>query len=381
MCQLISPAGVVRLGSHKRWVVTCAALQGASFLPLAGSALLGEISRLAVLVTTSLYWAFGMSTTAAWNTWVGTLVPADRRARFFARRAQFSQVAAAAGLLGGGALLHTWSDPSRPMSVFAVLFAAAAAARFVSSLYLSSQSEPQKPAPSAEGWGLSWRTWRLTAGDDGRLLPFLLWMQATTYVAAPFFTPYMLVRLDLSYGAFTLLTATALVSRIVTLPLLGLLAQRLGTRRLMLVGGAGIVPLPALWLLSNSLPYLLVLQCVAGCAWASFELAMLLAFFERIPERDRTSVLTAFNLANAVAIGVGSVIGSSVLEFSGSGGGGFAALFVLSSALRAIGLGTLGRKIPDSAPAAGPVALRTLAVRPSAGAIQRPVLSAVLRKP
>lgn len=377
VCQLVSPAGVLRLKSHKRWVVTCAALQATSFLPLAGAAMIGRISQLEALVTTSLYWAFGMGTTAAWNTWVGTLVPSDRRARFFARRAQWGQAAAGAGLLGGGALLQAWSDPSRPMSVFAFLFGAAAAARLVSSLYLSTQSEPQKPALPAAGWGLSWGTFRLAAGGDGSLLPFLLWMQATVSVAAPFFTPYMLVQLDLSYGAFAILTAAAFVSRIFTLPLLGLLAHRFGTRRLMLIGAAGIVPLPALWLISDSLLYLLVLQCVAGCAWASFELATLLAFFERIPEQDRTSVLTAFNLANALAIGSGSVIGSSVLGLFGSGTAAYAGLFVLSTALRAVGLLTLGRKIPDFAPAAAPVSLRILAVRPSAGAIQRPVLPSV----
>jgi len=221
----------------------------------------------------------------------------------------------------------------------------------------------------------------LTAGGDGSLLPFLLWMQATVYIAAPFFTPYMLVQLHLSYAAFTILTAAAFVSRIAALPLLGFLAHRFGTRRLMLLGAAGIVPLPALWLLSNSVLYLLALQCLAGCVWASFELATLLAFFERIPERERTSVRTAFNLANALAIAAGSVIGSSVLGLYGSGAGGYALLFVLSTVLRATGLVTLGRRIPDFAPAAGPLSLRILAVRPSAGAIQRQDLPAAPEEP
>jgi MFS family permease len=381
MCQLVTPAGVLWLRSNKRWVVACAILQATSFLPLAGAALAGHISRLAVLVTTSLYWAFGMSTTAAWNTWVGTLVPPDRRARFFATRSQWCQAAVVAGLLGGGALLHAGSASSRPTSVFALLFGVAAAARLASSLYLSAQSEAQTPVLPAAGCGFSWQTGRLVARGAGCLLPFLLWMQASVYIAAPFFTPYMLVQLHLSYAAFTILTAAAFVSRIAALPLLGFLAHRFGTRRLMLVGAAGIVPLPALWLLSNSVIYLLALQCLAGSVWASFELATLLAFFERIPERERTSVLTSFNLANALAIAAGSVIGSSALGLCGSGAGGYAVLFVLSTVLRATGLATLGRRIPDFAPAAGPLSLRTLTVRPSAGAIQRLVLPAVPEGP
>jgi len=377
VCQLVTPAAVLRLRSHKRWVVSCATLQAVSFLPLVWAALAGHISRSAVLLTVSLYWAFGMSTTAAWNTWVGTLVPPQRRARFFAMRAQWCQAAAAAALFGGGALLQVGSDPSRPMGIFAPLFGVAAAARLVSSLYLSIQSDPHTAPLPAAGWDSPWRPGRFTVGGESRLFPFLLSMQATVYIAAPFFTPYMLVRLHLSYAAFTILTAAAFVSRIITLPLLGYLAHRFGTRRLMLAGAAGVVPLPALWLLSDSVVYLLALQCVAGCVWASFELATLLSFFERIDERERTRVLTAFNLANALAIATGTVIGSSLLRLWGTATGGYAVLFVLSAALRALGLLTLGRRIPDSRPADAPLPIGTLALQPSSGAIQRPVLSTV----
>src|SRR5882672_4659761 len=42
--QLVSPWGVRRLGSHRRWVVLCALLQAASFIPLCAAALYGSLS-------------------------------------------------------------------------------------------------------------------------------------------------------------------------------------------------------------------------------------------------------------------------------------------------------------------------------------------------
>src|SRR6516165_6423850 len=41
--QMISPVAVVRLGSNRRWVITCVALQALSFLPLVIAAVLGRL--------------------------------------------------------------------------------------------------------------------------------------------------------------------------------------------------------------------------------------------------------------------------------------------------------------------------------------------------
>ncbi|MDH5566151.1 MAG: hypothetical protein OEY15_05705, partial [Myxococcales bacterium] len=78
--QLSTPAGVRLLRSHRRWVVLCAVLQAASFLPLIGGALLGRVSYATVFLAAAAYWGFGMGTGPAWNTWVGAIVPPNMRA-------------------------------------------------------------------------------------------------------------------------------------------------------------------------------------------------------------------------------------------------------------------------------------------------------------
>ncbi len=95
--QMVTPAAVRRLGSYRRWVVLCARLQALSFVPLIVGAALGKVGLLWVGVATVAYWAFGMSTSPAWNAWVTSLVPFEIRAGFFARRARAAQAA----LLGG----------------------------------------------------------------------------------------------------------------------------------------------------------------------------------------------------------------------------------------------------------------------------------------
>jgi MFS family permease len=371
--QLVSPWAVRRLRSHRRWVVACALLQAASFVPLLAQAWRGEASLALVYLAAAAYWGFGFATGPAWNTWVGSLIPPPERARFFARRSRWCQAAVLAGLLGAGALLE-WGDAgAERLGLFGALFAAAGLARLVSAGFLASQSEPT-PLPEAHRH-VSFLDFgrRFRAGADGRLLAYLLAMQVGVHVAAPFFTPYMLQHLSLSWTQFTVLTGAVFASRIVALPLLGRVAHRRGARPLMWAGALGISPLPVLWLASDAYPALLAIQIAAGVAWGAVELAILLSFFEHIHVSERTGVLTIFNLANAVAIAVGAAAGSAVFDTFGGGRDGYAMLFVLSTAGRVAALWLL-RGVRDVIVPEAPLELRTVAVRPNAGAVQRPIL-------
>ena len=146
-------------------------------------------------------------------------------------------------------------------------------------------------------------------------------MQLAAHIAAPYFTPYMLGPLGLGYERFTALIAASFLARIAILPALGRLAQHRGSRFILIAGAIGIVPLPRLWLVSRDFAYLLALQLVSGCAWAAVEYASLLSFFEGIDERERASVLSFFNLANAAALTAGSLLGGALLRGLGVGVG------------------------------------------------------------
>ena len=84
-------------------------------------------------------------------------------------------------------------------------------------------------------------------------------------------------QLKLPYWQYVVLVAAAYVSRILALPTLGRFASRFGTKRLLLVGGVGIAPLSAAWLISNSFAYLIALQLTVGVVWAAYELSTMLA--------------------------------------------------------------------------------------------------------
>lgn len=374
--QLVTPLAVRQLGSYRRWVVLCARCQALSFVPLTVGAALGKLTLLWVGLSTVSYWAFGMSTSPAWNAWVTSLVPHEIRARFFARRARAAQAGLLAGLLAGGLALEHGGRHGLALPVFAALFGAAMMFRFASSRFLAAQSEAPGLAASHRALGAAAIWERLRSAGSVRVLTYLLVMQAMTHIAAPYFTPYMLGPLELSYGRFMTLIAASFAARVAVLPYLGRLAQQRGTRRVLWLGGVGIVPLPPLWLVSHDFYYLLGIQLLAGVAWAALEFATTLSFFEGIEESDRASVLSAFNLANAAAIALGALAGAQLFTWLDGSAAGYAWLFVVSSAGRLLTLALL-RRAPAARRVPRSLRFRTLAVRPSGVAVERPILASV----
>ena len=372
--QLVSPAAIRRLRSHRRWVVLCAGGQAVCCLAYLVLALLGSVPAIVLFVVATMYWGTGMAGGPAWNTWVGTLIPERLRTSLFARRARLCQAGTLVGFVAGGIALQWGTRHDDILAVFAALFLCAALARGVSTWFLWSQSEPE-PLP-ADHRSVSAREMlrRARSSADGRLLVFMLAIQVSVQITGPFFTPYMLGELRLSYLEFLLIIATAFAAKMIAYPLLGLLAKRIGNQRLLRISAVCIIPLSALWIVSDDLRFLLGVQVCGGVIWAGYELATLLLLFERIQVAERTSVLTLFNLANAVALVAGALIGGLLLGALGADREAYHVLFAVSGGARVLAVlpvGWIGRRRALSVQ----ILPRVLGVRPNSGSLDAPMVT------
>ncbi len=365
--QLISPFMVHRFRSHKRWVMVCATVQATSFIPLAIAATLGRLPGWAVLVVASIYWGSGLASGPAWNTWVGTIVPRPIRAQYFARRTKLMQAAVMTGFLAAGIALHLCAQYHMALYAFAGIFASAALARMVSTATLAMQSEPTPIPANMQAVTLRELAHQFLFGQGNRLLAYIVAVQLTVQIAGPFFTPFMLGKLHFSYADYTILIATSFVAKILALPVMGRIAQNGSAERLLWIGGLGIVPLSALWIVSQSFPWLIVLQLAGGVAWAAYELAFFLLFFESIPEERRTGVLTLYNLANTVAWVGGALLGGALLTIMAKTHSAYLTVFVISGVGRLAALLLLWR-VPGVRTAAASPALRSWKSRLKIGA-------------
>jgi MFS family permease len=333
--QMISPLAVLWLGSNRRWVITCVALQSASFVPLVIAAVLGKMPIAGVFAAVSLYWAGGLGAGPAWNTWMETVVPFRVRAPFFAMRTRMGQAGTLLGFLAGGAALQYGKHSGHVLEAFAAIFTVAGVCRCFSARFLSRQSETVATEGEQKHVGLGELVARIKAGSSERLLLYFLAVQVAVQISGPYFSPFMLGQLRISYLDYVGLLATSFVAKIVMLPACGRFATQFGVRRLLWIGGIGIMPVSGMWLYANTYVQLVALQFVAGAVWAAYELAMFLLFFETCRREERTSILTMFNLANAVALVIGALIGGGVLKLLGQSRETYLVLFGLSSFARA----------------------------------------------
>ncbi|MBU0638982.1 MAG: MFS transporter [Planctomycetes bacterium] len=209
---------------------------------------------------------------------------------------------------------------------------------------------------------------------EGRLLKYTFIIQLATQIAGPYFTPYMLRKAEFSYAAYVSLLATAFAAKILVMPAFGRLAQRFGPRYLLWIGGVGIVPLAALWLISTSLHFLLVIQVAAGVAWGAYGLGTFLLLFDTVRGEERTSVLTTFNLLNALAILGGSLFGGLLLKLLAEQQAAYTLIFALSSLGRAATIPLLFRIVGIQRQTVA-LGIRTLSVRPSAGSFETPIVT------
>jgi predicted MFS family arabinose efflux permease len=357
--------------------VLCAACQALAFLPLAVGAYANQVAAILLFGMAAIYWGAGLATGPAWNTWAGTLVPDDLRHGFFARRTRFSQVGTLAGFVAGGLALQFSKGWSAACAPFAALFVVASVSRFISVGFLASQSEPQPPDDDHRHVSVAELFGPAARRSDGPLLVYLLAVQAAAQFAGPYFTPFMLKQVRFSYLEYVLLIGASFLVKALALPALGKLARRLGTRQLLWIGGISIVPVSGMWLVSTNFFYLVFVQVAAGLAWAAYELAMFLLFFEAIPEKERTSVLTIYNVGNALATAVGASLGAGVLWYVGKTPETYLMIFGISSVARLAAILLLIRVPRIDAQAAVLPARRMLSMRPSVGSIDRPILASL----
>jgi MFS family permease len=306
-----------------------------------------------VFLSATLYWAAGLSTAPAWNTWIEEIIPRRIRAPYFACRSRISQFCTLLGFVAGGIALQMGKASGGVLTMFGGIFLTAAVCRYFSAWCLSRQSE----SPSSTGATVRAayiplrRVFADSTSNGGKLIWYLLAVQTAVQISGPYFTPYLLSQQRMSYLSYMVLIGIAYVGKTVALPFWGRVAQAGGARRLLWIGGTAIVPISGLWLFSDpfepwqiTLPlglscsggflYLVCVQVLSGIAWAAYELAMLLMFFEAIPRSHRTSMLTLYNFGNSAAMVAGGLIGATILQLLDESHAAYLALFGLSSVVR-----------------------------------------------
>lgn len=335
--QLVSPYGVFRLKSYKKWVTKTSALQGLSLLALAATAFI-EIPVEFIFVIAAFYWAGGMSTGPAWNSWMTKIVPEDKRLSFFSKRQMLSSASVFAGLVTGGLVLHFFSKNGMILAAFAGIFVVSGILRIISSYTLSQQTENEHMTSAIEEFSFRFVCKNIWKREYAKTLKFIFIFQFGVYFSASFFNPFMLKELKFSYRTFMLMLASSFIAKIIAQPIARRIIESVGPQRTLFFATLGIIPLPLVWTVSQDPYYLAAMQAVSGFMWGMYELITFLILFNQIPQKERTEALTFFNFAQTICIILGSILAGVLFNFIGGNYQGYMAVFYASTGLRFLAL-------------------------------------------
>jgi MFS family permease len=376
---LATLAVLSKLARRKPWTVAAALAQAAVLLAISLLDVAGLLVIQVLIVAACLSQMASMAAGTAWSSWYGDLVPQRLRGRYFSRRSRVVQLATFAGLISSGLLLQLLHpgaviDPSSASGVgFQLIFAIAAASRLISACFLAASPEP-------DFHGLSrppqfFRFLSTARGQNAwRLLVAGSALQLATYVASPYFSPFMLQELRFTYSEYMVATLCVVAGKFLMLPTWGRSIDRHGARPvyLLVVILVALVPLPWLW--ARNLWWVIPAQFFSGVSWSGFEVSFFSVLLHSSFKRTRVYIFAAQNVLNGTSQLLGGLLGGLALTMAP---GQFRWIFGVSVLLRLLVALCMPGVLPrgtDDQPGRREMALRIVGFRPSGGIVHRPVI-------
>ncbi|MDX1387577.1 MAG: MFS transporter [Acidobacteriota bacterium] len=295
-----------------------------------------------VLAGATSAWFLGGLSVPAWTSLVARTVPRPRYGWFFGLRGAAQQIGIVAAILGGGLLLASAEAAGALALGFVLVFGLAGMSRAVGSGLLL---EVPERVQSRRGPPVRALLRELGTSVKFRRLATYLWaIHFATWVAVPFFLPYMLRDLEFGYRQVGVLIAVPAVVKALTMRVWGRVADRIGPGPLLRTVGWCVLPVSALWLVSGQFWWIAFAQVYAGLAWGAFELAQASALLQTT--RGRESTIALFNLVDGGAMITGSVIGGLiVMGAERVTGAGFLMAIAVSTGLRGLTAVLLLRRV------------------------------------
>lgn len=335
LLQLVSNRLIILFKSRKNLVSTAALLQGLIFIPIISVFFLGTFRVYNLILFLCLYWIFGMILSPAWNSWMGDLTDQKDRGAYFGKRGKITGLASFTTFIIAGIILKEASGREFSQYIgFTVIFLLALFSRITSFIFLKKQYEPTYETAHEAEFSFSDFLKHARSSNYGLLVMYLSTMNFSVYLAAPFFTPYMLNDLRFDYLTFTIVTGTAIIIKMFTMSAWGNASDRFGPKTILSIAGFLMPLVPLLWLFSNNVLYLIIIQIYSGFIWAGFEISALNFIFDTTSSQKRATCIAYYNVINGFALLSGSVLGGLIVRYNDVFWSSYLLVFIISFIMR-----------------------------------------------
>lgn len=281
----------------------------------------------------------------AWQTWIGDLVPSNRRGAFFGtRQAIVNAVWVVASILVGKYL-----DLHNTFRGFATVFGIAAVFGVADIVIHSRVPEPEVTREPVKTKFLQQVKTPIKDKYFSGLIYFVLFWNFAVWVAQPFISVYQLEILEMSYFAISYLDNLYMILMMIGAYGAGKVIDRIGGKKIYAYSLTSMVCFPLFWIFSTKetwLPLLTIMQVISGITNGFAAVALNKLLLESSPQAMRSVYIAVYGGITGLFGGlgpiVGGVIGDLVASVNFSLGsmqiGGLRIIFLLSFVLRLLSL-------------------------------------------
>ena len=324
----VKASELIRKFSRKKIILRCVMIQILLWIPIILTGFLfyvGVPYMVWILISfIGLLYVFGAISHPAWFSWMGSLIPEEKRGKYLAKRNRVAGFFGLVIMVVSAVVLDSIRDVGVSkgnilgwtLLGFGILFALAALTRLWSWTLLARQYEPRLKIRKKDGFSF-WQFLKMAPSTPfGRFSLFMGVFSMTIGIAGPFWAVYMLRDLGFSYMWFMGITVSGIVFQLLFLPLLGKASDRFGNIRIIRICSGLIFLAPLLWIASAlissdlgvKLYLLFVPSIVSGFAFAGYNLATNNYVYDAVSVQKRGFGVSYMNLL----VGVGTFVGASI---------------------------------------------------------------------
>lgn len=274
-----------------------------------------------------LHYIFTAIARPAWFSWMGNLVPEEKRGSYFSQRNRIVGIFGVISMIGGAIILDWMKRMGNfygdvlglSLMGFGILFFASAIIRFYSWGAIKKTYEPKLKLRKKDSFSLLDFLKSCPNTPFGKFSIFAGVFSFVVGISAPYWTVYMLRDLGFSYIWFMAVNVSVIIFQLIFLPLLGKFGDRFGNIRLIRTCSLLMGVTPFIWiassLIENSLAiriYLLLLpSIVGGFARAGYNLALNNYVYDAVSNNKRGLGLSYMNFF----VGFGNFVGAGLGAF------------------------------------------------------------------
>jgi MFS family permease len=267
---------------------------------------------------------FSAVSACSWNSWMRDLVPQDRLGSFFSRRMSLATAISIILSLMAGICIDYWKKlfPSHEVYSYSFLFFCGFLAGLITLYFLSNTPEPRM---RSEDGSLRFSQLVLLPFKDSNfknLLIFLGSWNFAAYLVIPFFTVYMLKRLQMNMSLIIALTVLSQIMNLAFLHIWGKVSDLFSNKSVLHISGILFAACTLAWAFTTmpdkhllTFPLLIIIHIVMGISTAGINLGSGNIALKLAPRGHATAYLAMSNLVISLFTGLGPILGGQFIDF------------------------------------------------------------------